>query len=459
MEDANGVVTNATLNLGDILNTYDNVVDDKDRIFIEVVFRSVPDALETFGVTATNVIQFDSLTVHREEQFSMVLVDSRLNISQVTSSQNVAAGDIIYFTITVFPLAGSNGALYDITISEILPDQLHLASASDSVITSHGNVVTSVHTDKFTVIVPSWTPAEGNIVVYAACTVSKPAVTGSNFASDGATLSYRTAPLAKTDGYIQRSGQATSIDFFTAPSTFALVADSSYRQLGSVLLLEIGQVFLMQAEIVFARGVSSNTTLTLHLPTDSLGALQPIESTLNFTGVAVDQIHFSYVVSDSNNDGIDDVFTVSLGDVLIVGNNETEAIESLVVITFATMVNRVSRDTGNALTASLSITFSGSVPNSDTLSLQVIEPVTTSSTKVTQISEFFEIDDVFTSVVTLQHSVTSRTSLYEIVVQLAGNTTAYQLLNETVSTSIGKFKEIISYGPLINPHISVHCHR
>lgn len=439
VKNADDVATNATLYFGDILNTYDNVVDDKDRIVIEVVFRSVPDATETSGVTATNLIQFDSQTIHHEEQFSIVLVDSHLSIEEVTSTQHVAAGDIIYFTITVSPLANSNGALYDITIAETLPSQLHLASASDSVITSHGKVVSSLNTDKFTVIVPSWTPADGDIVVYAACTVSKPSVTGSGFESNGATLSYRTAPLDKTDSYIERSEQADSIDFFTAPSTFALVADPDVRQVGSVFLLEIGQVFLIQAEIVFARGVSSNTTLTLYLPNDVLGALQPIESMINFTGIAVDTIDFNYEVSDSNNDGIDDLFTISLGDVLVVGNNETEPIESLVVITFAPVVNRVSRDTGNVLTASLGITFSGSAPTVDTLSLQIVEPVATSSTEITQIADYFEIDDVFTSVVTLQHAITSHTSLYEIVIQLSGNTTAYQLLNETVSTSIGKF--------------------
>ncbi|KAJ8135377.1 hypothetical protein OY671_011410, partial [Metschnikowia pulcherrima] len=96
---------------------------------------------------------------------------------------------------------------------------------------------------------------------------------------------------------------------------------------------------------------------------------------ITFTGIAVDTIDFNYGVSDSNNDGIDDLFTISLGDVLVVGNNETEPIESLVVITFAPVVNRVSRDTGNVLTASLGITFSGSAPTVDTSSLQIVEPV------------------------------------------------------------------------------------
>ncbi len=439
IKSADGVNTNATLYLGDILNTYDNVVDDKDRVTVEAVFRFVPDVNETVGVTATNSIQFDSQTIHHEEQFSMVLVDSHLTITEDTSAQNVAAGDIIYFTITVSPIAGSTGPLYDIEISEDLPEQLNLASASDSVATNQGNVVSSLRTDKFTVVVPIWTPADGDIVVYAACTVSKPSVTGSNFNSNGATLSYRTAPSAKTDSYIERAAQASTLGFYTAPSTFVLKeADPNSRQVGSVFLLEIGQVFLMQAEIVFARGVSSNTTLTLALPNDLAGALQPIESVINFTGVAVDQIEFNYELSDSNNDGIDDLFTVHLGDVLIVGNNETQPVQSLVVITFVTITNRVSRDTGDVLTATLGITFSGSAPSTDSLSLQIVEPVATSSTVITQISQLFEIDDTFTTVVTMQHELTSHSPLYEIVIQLAGNTSAYHILNGTVTTSIGR---------------------
>ncbi len=132
----------------DVVNAGDNLLDDRDRITVQVIARVRDIPGNAPGTVLTNDGRFTTDTGTLTATAPVEVVVPRPVITKDASVATGDAGDAVAFTVVVAQQPGAGGPLYDLTVRDLLPAGYVLvagsAAASRGSVAEAGNEVTLV---------------------------------------------------------------------------------------------------------------------------------------------------------------------------------------------------------------------------------------------------------------------------------------------------------------------------
>lgn len=273
-----GVNTRASMNLGNVLNTADNINNANDQMRVTVVLRFWNTATATqTGADALNTITFnsDAYTDSTTTAFELLLTKPLVFTKTATEVQNgIDEGDRINVTIIISRDSASAhlGPAYSIAITDDLSSQLQVVPGS--YLTSNSNVVKSessstTNTVEFTLPVLLITDSDVVITYLVTPIVGiRPNTDVSSIASY-----YYQASQVNDATSLSWSSQSSTFEFKSGLISASTKTDGVYPGVATFrdpdyITLSLGQVGIIKATFTMPEGNTTGVVITIESPTD-----------------------------------------------------------------------------------------------------------------------------------------------------------------------------------------------
>ena len=412
-----------SFDFGQVINTADGVVDDNDRIVIEIVATliDVPANVNGDELTNTVLVQFGP-GLDASATAGIDVVEPILQIEKDGSITQGDAGDSVTFTVTIEHASNSAADAQDLVFQDPLPAGLTLNLGSINV-TSGPNF--DVNTSSGNTIALGWTDlmqAETIVLQYQA-TLNNSVAPGTTITNTG-NVEWTSIAGPNPDERTNDASNSHQI-LITQPGLIKTVFATSEPSTGSGEFgtpddLTIGEQVTYRFTVTLPEGTSTNDLVRDQLPT-ATSVLEVVSSRVvrvgnNLSGSSLPAVGDPGVASDTNADTFNDRVEWSLGDVLNTPDGVTTADDELEFEVVAVVLDVAANQSGvvdQLNTASLitaDITVSGTAP------IDLVAPDVDLSKSVTNPADgFVDAGDIITVRLEIDHTANSTADAFNLV--------------------------------------------
>ena len=412
-----------SFDFGQVINVANGMVDDDDRIVIEVIATLVDVAANNNGdeLTNTALVQFGP-GLDDSASAGIDVVEPILEIQKDGDITQGDAGDSVIYTVTIEHAPNSAADAQDLVFQDSLPAGLTLnlgtinvtSGPNFDVNTSAGNNVTLGWTDL--------TQAEIIVLEYQA-TLTNAVAPGTTITNTG-NVEWTSIVGPNPDERTNDASNSHQI-LVTEPGLVKLVFDTSEPSTGDGEFgtpddLTIGELVTYRFTVILPEGTSTNDLVRDQLPTGT-SVLEVVSSRVvrvgaNLSGGSLPAVGDPGVASDTNADTINDRVEWSLGDVLNTPDGVVNADDELEFEVVAVVLDVAANQSGvvdQLNTASLitsDITVSGTAP------IDLVAPDVDLSKTVTDPSDgFVDAGDIITVRLEIDHTAISTADAFNLV--------------------------------------------
>ena len=417
------VADTVIFDFGQVINAADGVVDDNDRIAIEVIATlvDVPANVNGDALSNTALVQFGP-GLDASDSAGIDVVEPILQIEKDGSITQGDADDPVTFTVTIQHAPNSAADAQDLVFQDPLPAAMTLNLASISVIsgpnfdvnTSAGNTIALGWTDL--------TQAETIVLEYQA-TLTNAVAPGTTITNTG-NIEWTSIAGPNPDERTNDASNSHQI-LVTQPGLNKIVFATSEPSTGSGEFgmpddLTIGEQVTYRFTVTLPEGTSTNDLVRDQLPT-ATSVLEVVSSRVvrvgnNLSGVSLPAVGDPGVASDTNADTFNDRVEWTLGDVLNTPDGVATADDELEFEVVAVVLDVAANQSGvvdQLNTASLitaDITVSGTAP------IDLVAPDVDLSKSVTNPADgFVDAGDTITVRLEIDHTANSTADAFNLV--------------------------------------------
>jgi len=413
---------------GSVTNTPDGVVNDDDRIIVEVT-AVVLDAGVNSGleVLTNNVmIQYDAgLSVSGSADIEVV--EPRLGIDKSSPTTTADAGDIITYTIEITNDAMSNSSAnaFDVAFTDMIPVGLTYVPASLTLVSGLAPDAGTL-TEAGGMISAFWTQFDlGQTATISFDVTVDGTVVPEELITNTANVAWGSLPGAdpnEREGVSDESHDVT----ITAPGLNKIVFATSEPGTGTAINgpeddIAVGELVTYQFTITFPEGTSPGAVAADQLPTVTtileaqvLGTeIISVGANLTVPGGAVGT---PGVLSDTDTDTYNDLVTWNLGDVVNVADGVSNADDQIVFQVNALLVDEPVNVSGlNDIVNTASFTSGGNTTVGTAL-IDVVGPDIEITKETVPMSITADAGDTLIYRITIDHTATSTSDAFNFTV-------------------------------------------
>lgn len=414
-----------SFDFGQVVNSPDGVVDDGDRIVIEVDATLVDVAANSNGdpLTNTALVQFGP-GLDASANAGVDVVEPILQVDKTGSITSGDAGDSVLYTVTIQHSGSSAADAQDVVLQDVLPADLTLNVGS--VTQTSGSPPFATNSSSGNTVALGWTDIpQGQVIVIEYSATLDPSVSPGELITNTADVSWTSTAGPNPDERTNSANESHQI-LVTEPGLNKQVFDTSEPSTGSGEFglpddLTIGEQVTYRFTVRFPEGTSENAVVTDQLPTGS-SVLELLSSRVvsvgaNLSGGGLPAPNQPGTASDSDSDTVDDRATWALGDVLNSAdgvNDANDEIEFEVVAVVRDLPANQSGDVdqlNEATLATASSTVSGVAP------VDLVAPaLNLSKTVIDPADGFVDAGDTVTARLVIDHTVSSTADAFNVAI-------------------------------------------
>ncbi|MEM7053203.1 MAG: isopeptide-forming domain-containing fimbrial protein [Pseudomonadota bacterium] len=430
---SDGIDDTVSFNFGQVINTADGVVDDNDRIVIEVVATLVNESANSNGdeLTNTALVQFGP-GLDASASAEIDVVEPILEIQKDGSITDGDAGDPVTYMVTIDHATASAADAQDLVFQDVLPAGLTLNVGSISV-TSGPNF--DANTSAGNTIALGWTDllqSETIVLEYEA--VLNNTVAPGETVTNTANIEWTSIAGPNPDERTNDVSNAHQI-LITQPGLGKLVFETSElstatSQFGTPDDLTIGEQVTYRFTVVFPEGTSSDAVVTDQLPTGS-SVLQVVSSRIvsiggnttvgntsggNLSGGSLPAIGDAGTASDTNGDSVNDLVTWNLGEVLNTPDGSPTAADEIEFEVVAVVLDVAANQSGDVDQLNTATLTTADTTVSGTAPIDLVAPeVDLSKTVTDPVDGFVDAGDTVTVRLDIDHTSDSTADAFNLI--------------------------------------------
>ena len=454
-------------NFGQVVNIgNDNIVDDADRIIIEITGVVKENALNVDGTDLTNnsTVNFGA-GLNGTSNVNLDVVEPKLQINKTSVTTTADAGDTVSFSIQVSHTGASTQDAFDIEMKDIVPSGM----------TYVGGTLAAATCDVVPLTIDESAPATtgllvvlNNLPLAQSCTITfdvtlDPTVNPGQEITNNASLIWDSldADLSEPDDEREYTANNSHKVTISRPGLIKVVTDTS---VGATDMnapgtdLTIGEQVTYQFTTTIPEGITNNVVILDQLPTTSNTsntdvALEYVSSRI--VSVGGQMTLGAHAVNDSgddctapcdlNNDGYRDQAQWDLGTVTNQPDgdpaNDTIVFEVIAIVVNDSINTTADDDVRNVASISFDNTDgSAATPITGDVAVDLAEPILNISKKATPAAATFfaNAGDVVTFEILVEHDATSDADAYNLeVTDTLANDGTNALMNWNGDANIG----------------------
>ena len=362
---------NAHFDFGSLYNAPDNVQNAADAITLQVdgVVNNLP--VNTAGYSSAIVASLGAPSNNVTGSLPVLVVEPSITLSLSADKTLAQAGDTIHYTMGLSPsMTGSVASTlvltYPLPSSEdfVVGSFVNTGSATPSSETASGGVVSVTYSQ----LLPTDTAS-----VTFAVTVNPSVVLGSPISSTSS-LTYESHPGSPPQQRTYTATASTSVN--TPLPTITQVLFASSEPSTTDPNLTIGEHATFRIVVSFPGGTLNNVVLTDQLPTPASNnaVLKALSASLSSTTGSFTPLlsPSSATLSDSDGDGVKDLATWNLGNV--VTSTGSTATFDVIAVPLDQPIN-VGTGADNNLPTVASLTVNSNAPSTATVNVNLVAPL------------------------------------------------------------------------------------
>jgi len=417
-----GINDTAGFDFGQVTNAADGVVNDDDRIVVEVRATLVDASANANGDPLTNsaVVQFGT-GLNASASADVDLVEPILAIDKGGSINQGDAGDAVTFTVTINHTSASAADAHDLVFVDTLPAGLTLNPASVQVV-SGSNF--DANTSAGNTVALGWaTLARADFIVleYQA-TLTNGVMPGETVTNTGE-IDWTSIAGTNVDERSNVASESHQI-LVTDPGVVKIVSATSEASTGNAEFgapddLTIGEQVTYRFVTAFPEGTSDAAVVTDQLPVGS-SVLQVVSSQVvrvgaNLSGPGLPVVGTAGAASDSDADSVNDRVTWNLGDLFNSPDGIASAADEIEFEVVAVVLDQPANQSGVVSQANVATLTTATSSTSGSASVDLVAPdLELSKTTVTPSGGFVDAGDTVRNRLEITHATGSTADAFNI---------------------------------------------